>query len=66
LVLIQQYTGFISLDETAYYVKTAPVQIIWWQIIAVCLTTFLVSFTVMLIPALLVKKVNPIKAIQFR
>lgn len=66
LVLLQQYTGFISLDESSYYVKTAPVQIIWWQIITVCITTFLVSFVVMLIPALLVKKVNPIKAIQFR
>lgn len=66
LVLLQQYTGFISLDESSYYVKTAPVQIIWWQIIAVCITTFMVSFVVMLIPALLVKKINPIKAIQFR
>ncbi|WP_295231623.1 FtsX-like permease family protein [Sediminibacterium sp.] len=66
LVLIQQYTGFIRLDESSYYVKTAPVQIIWWQIITVCVTTFMVSFVVMLIPALLVKKVNPIKAIQFR
>jgi lipoprotein-releasing system permease protein len=66
LVLLQQYTGFIRLDESSYYVKTAPVQIIWWQIITVCITTFMVSFVVMLIPALLVKKVNPIKAIQFR
>jgi lipoprotein-releasing system permease protein len=66
LVLLQQYTGFISLDESSYYVKTAPIQIIWWQIITVCITTFIVSFVVMLIPALLVKKVNPIKAIQFR
>ena len=66
LVLIQQYTGFIRLDESSYYVKTAPVQIIWWQIITVCVITFIVSFVVMLIPALLVKKVNPIKAIQFR
>jgi len=66
LVLVQQYTGFIRLDESSYYVKTAPVVIIWWQIFAVCITTFLVSFLVMLIPALLVKKVNPIKAIQFK
>lgn len=66
IVLLQQYTGFISLDESSYYVKTAPVLIIWWQIIAVCVATFIVSFLVMLLPALLVKKVNPITAIQFR
>lgn len=66
IVLLQQYTGFISLDESSYYVKTAPVLIIWWQIIAVCVATFIVSFMVMLLPALLVKKVNPITAILFR
>jgi lipoprotein-releasing system permease protein len=66
LVLLQQYTGFIQLDESAYYVKTAPVLIIWWQILLVCLTTFVVSFLIMLLPALLVKKVNPIQAIQFK
>jgi len=66
LVLVQQYTGFIRLDESSYYVKTAPVAIIWWQIITVCISTFIVSFLVMLIPALLLKKLNPIKAIKFR
>lgn len=66
LVLLQQYTGFISLDETAYYVSTAPVKIIWWQIGAVCASTFIVCYLVLFIPALLVKKINPIKAIQFR
>ncbi|KAF0243139.1 MAG: hypothetical protein FD183_97, partial [Chitinophagaceae bacterium] len=66
IVLLQQYTGFISLDETAYYVSTAPVKIIWWQLGAVCASTLVVCYIVLIIPALLVKKINPIKAIQFR
>lgn len=66
LVLLQQYTGFITLDETAYYVKEAPVKIIWWQIGTVCASTFLLCYIVLIIPTFLVKKINPIKAIQFR
>jgi len=66
MILLQQRTGFIKLDESAYYVKEAPVLIIWWQIILVCLATWILSFTILLLPALLVKKIKPIQAIQFR
>jgi lipoprotein-releasing system permease protein len=66
LVLLQQTTGFIQLDESAYYVKKAPVLIIWWQIALVCIATWLLSFIILLLPALLVKKIKPIQAIQFR
>ncbi|WP_051417191.1 ABC transporter permease [Sediminibacterium salmoneum] len=66
LVLLQQATGFIQLDESAYYVKKAPVSIIWWQIALVCIATWLLSFSILLLPALLVKKIKPIQAIQFR
>ncbi len=66
LVLLQQATGFIQLDESAYYVKKAPVLIIWWQVALVCIATWLLSFFILLIPALLVKKIKPIQAIQFR
>jgi lipoprotein-releasing system permease protein len=64
--LLQQYTGFITLDETSYYVATAPVLIIWWQIGLVCIATFLICFLLLIIPTLLIKKINPVKAIQFR
>ncbi|MCW3111076.1 MAG: transporter, permease protein [Segetibacter sp.] len=66
LCLLQQYTGLISLDEAAYYVTTAPVKIIWWQVGAVCAGTVLVCFLSLILPTLLVKSVQPVKAIQFR
>ncbi|MES2006116.1 MAG: ABC transporter permease [Bacteroidota bacterium] len=66
LCLLQQYTGFIKLDESSYYVATAPVHIIWWQVLAVCVSTALVCYLSLIIPTWLVKKIRPVKAIQFR
>jgi len=66
ICLLQQYTGFIKLDEASYYVATAPVQIIWWQVAAVCVGTAVVCYVSLIIPTLLIKRVNPVKAIQFR
>lgn len=66
ICLLEKYTGFIKLDEASYYVATAPIQIIWWQVVTVCFATALVCYVSLIIPSLLIKKVNPVKAIQFR
>lgn len=66
IALLQQYTGFITLDESSYYVATAPVKIIWWQIATVCTSTLIICFLVLILPAYLVKKINPIAALAYR
>ena len=66
LLFIQQATGFITLKEEAYYMSVAAVKIVWWQVLLVCVLTFVVSLLILMIPTYIVKKVKPVKAIQFR
>jgi len=66
LLYIQKATGFIKLKEEAYYMSEAAVKIIWWQVLLVCALTFLVSLLVLMIPTSIVKRVKPVKAIQFK
>jgi lipoprotein-releasing system permease protein len=65
LLYLQMKTGFVRLKEAEYFMKTASVKIDWMQVGAVIGGTLLVSFAVLLIPSLLVRKIQPIKAIRF-
>ncbi|MCX8019312.1 MAG: ABC transporter permease [Chitinophagaceae bacterium] len=66
LLWAQMKTGFLTLKEEAYYISTVEVQIIGWQVALICFGALFITMCVLLIPSLLVKKVQPVQAIHFR
>lgn len=65
ICVLQQQTGFITLDESNYYISVAPVSINFWQIVLICVATILVCILSLTIPSFIIRKMQPVKALRF-
>ncbi|MFA9206111.1 MAG: ABC transporter permease [Burkholderiaceae bacterium] len=65
LSFLQQKTGWIQMDESAYFIKELPIKMDAVQIISVLIGTAIISYISFLLPTLWIKKISPAKAIQF-
>ena len=65
LASFQLRTGLISLDPSSYYIKTVPINLEAVHILLLNLGTMAIIVLVLLIPAQLVSRITPVKAIRF-
>jgi lipoprotein-releasing system permease protein len=63
---LQDRYGFITLPEDAYFISKAVVRLEWWHVPLVNIGTFIICFLVLMIPTLVVRRMQPARAIQFR
>ncbi len=66
LCYIQQTYGVLTLPENSYYMRYAPIKVIWWQVAAVDITTLVLCVLCMWLPTLYVRRVQPAKVLQFK
>ena len=63
---IQNRYGIITLSEETYFISTAAVKISWQQVCWVNLGTFVICFTILLLPSFfIIRRLSPVKAISF-
>jgi lipoprotein-releasing system permease protein len=65
LILLQHYTGIIALDPRNYYVDHVPVLINAGTILLLNCITMLVCVIALVLPALYVTSITPIRSIRF-
>jgi lipoprotein-releasing system permease protein len=62
---LQMQTGFITLNESAYFIKVLPIQIDLNQIVYLTIGTALTCYISFLIPTLWIQQISPAKAVRF-
>ena len=66
LCWFQQHYGFITLPEEMYYISKAEIRLEWWHVVFVDVLTFVICLSILMIPTLIIRRIQPVKAIQFR
>ena len=65
IVLLQQYTGIISLDPQTYYVSEAPMELNVPLILLLDVVTLLICVFVLIAPSYLISHIHPAKSMRY-
>jgi lipoprotein-releasing system permease protein len=66
LCWLHVHFGIIKLPEDVYYMKYAPVKLVWWHIAAIDIGSLAVCILCMWLPALYIRKIQPARVLQFK
>lgn len=65
IVILQSYTGVITLDPEAYYVSTAPMELNISYLLLLNVATLLICIVVLIAPSFLVSHIHPAKSMHY-
>ena len=65
IVLLQKYSGFVTLDPQVYYVSEAPMELNLPLILLIDVVTLLVCVFVLIAPSYLVSHIHPAKSMRY-
>ena len=65
LLFLQKYGGFITLDPATYYVSEVPISIDFLTVVFVNIGTLVLCFLMLIIPSVIITKIQPSKSIRF-
>jgi lipoprotein-releasing system permease protein len=65
IVLLQKYTGIVTLDPQTYYVSEAPMLISIPLILLLNIATLLISVFVLIAPSFLVSHISPANSMRY-
>lgn len=66
LAYLQQYSHIFKLNQSNYYLDHVPIEIHLMDVLWLNMATLVICFLVLLIPATLVSRISPLKAIRFK
>lgn len=64
LCLLQYNYGIVKLDPEMYYMDRVPIEFSWW-LIPLNIAMFILSVTMLVLPSMLISRIEPTKAIRF-
>ncbi len=65
LALAQRYLHIISLDTATYYMEWVPISIQWGGLILLDISVMALTTIIMIIPTIIIAKIEPIKVLRF-
>ena len=65
ILLLQKYTGIVTLDPQTYYVNEAPMELNIPIIILLNVATLIVSISVLIIPSFFISHIHPAKSMRY-
>ncbi|MCF8219374.1 MAG: FtsX-like permease family protein [Bacteroidales bacterium] len=65
LLVLQKVSGFITLDETTYYMPVVPVNLDILHIFMINIGTIFICLIFLILPSFLITRISPVNAIRF-